>query len=123
MSGAVVFTETHWYLPGRGQRRRSYTQTLNSTLWDSKAQRHTGIHPQACIYFHKAFLNYKISLPQTGSMFLIPAVVLTLLCTAPSQKAGWIIASAELVRGAVTAERKFHQKQMKLLFLGYEQCL
>lgn len=55
-------------------------------------------------------------------MFLISGVIHFPLYIAKSQKASWIIASAEYVH---CAERKFHQKKMKLLFffLGYEQCL
>lgn len=58
---------------------------------------------------------------RTGVMFPILGVIHFRLYIATSQKARWIIASAEYVCGA---ERKFHQKKMKLLFfLGYEQCL
>lgn len=46
-------------------------------------------------------------------MFLISGVIHFPLYITISQKASWIIASAEYVH---CAERKFHQKKMKLLF-------
>lgn len=61
-------------------------------------------------------------------MFPIAGATLVWPYIALSQEASRIIVSGECVCGAVTAERKFHQKHMKLLFffpsfLGYEQCL
>lgn len=88
-----------------GQREALAHTDISPTLGDNKEQLNTGIFTQSCIL--KLQNKLVVSYTRRSS-----------LCIALSQRAGWIIASAELVRGAISAERKFHQKQTKLLFSG-----
>lgn len=134
----IYHSDTHWRLPCRIQKRfsqesvvvakPSHTQTVNSileeTLWEFTISNRMRIGIYTILHY---FIQQSSPILQNkpagekgcfGFMFLIPGVILFLPYIALSQEASWIIASAEFVRGAITAERKFHQKQMKLLFSG-----